>query len=84
MSSSSVSTQSEENPGLIINIFLFPYLVGGLIPGFIFGLLFYIGSVPIISMYQNRRKGRLKQKWEILKERAVKVKSVLENEDKED
>ena len=30
-------------------------------------------------MYQNRRKGRLKQKWEILKERAVKVKSVLEN-----
>ena len=32
----------------------------------------------------NRRKGRLKQKWEILKERAVKVKSVLENEDKED
>ena len=53
-------------------------------PGFIFGLLFYIGSVPIISIYQNRRKGRLKQKWEILKERAVKVKSVLENEDKED
>jgi len=66
-----------------INIFLFPYLVGGLIPGFIFGLLFYIGSVPIISIYQNRRKGRLKQKWEILKERAVKVKSALESEDKE-
>ena len=66
-----------------INIFLFPYLVGGLIPGFIFGLLFYIGSVPIISIYQNRRKGRLKQKWEMLKERAAKVKNVLENEDKE-
>ena len=33
-----------------INIFLFPYFVGGLIPGILFGFLFYFGSVPILSL----------------------------------
>ncbi len=67
-----------------INIFLFPYFVGGLIPGIVIGVLFYFGSVPIISIYQNRRKGKIKQNWEKLKKRAGKVKSVIENENKVD
>ena len=66
-----------------INIFLLPYLVGGLIPGFMFAILFYFASVPIISVYQNRRKGRLRQKWVTIRERAVKVKGVVDYEDKE-
>lgn len=66
-----------------INIFLFPYLVGGLIPGVIFAFLFYVGSVPIISIYQNRRKGKMKQKWKKLKNRAVK-KIIVENDKKVD
>ena len=48
-----------------------------------FAILFYFASVPIISVYQNRRKGRLRQKWVTIRERAVKVKGVIDDEDKE-
>ncbi len=41
-----------------------PYLVGGLIPGVIMGVIFYYLSFPLITAYQNRRKGRLRAKWE--------------------
>jgi len=67
-----------------INIFLFPYFVGGIIPGVFFGVLFYFSSVPIIAVYQNRRTGKIKQKWEKLKKRAGKVKIVIENDEKVD
>jgi uncharacterized protein (DUF2062 family) len=67
-----------------INIFLFPYFVGGFIPGIVFGFLFYFSSVPIIAVYQNRRLGKIKQKWEKLKKRAGKVKIVIENDKKVD
>ncbi len=39
-----------------------PYLVGGLILGPIAGAICYYISVPVISAYKNRRKGRLKAK----------------------
>ena len=50
------------------NLFVFwrevflPYLVGGIVPGLICGLIFYYISVPLLVAYQNRRKGRLKEK----------------------
>ena len=43
------------------DIFL-PYLIGGLILGPIAGIICYYFSVPIITAYKNRRKGRLKNK----------------------
>ncbi|MEM8773577.1 MAG: DUF2062 domain-containing protein [Pseudomonadota bacterium] len=49
----------------------FPYMVGGLIPGAIVALLFYYLSLPVIQAYQNRRKGRLKEKLAALKEKAA-------------
>ena len=49
----------------------FPYLVGGIIPGLIFGLICYYTSLPVIQAYQNRRKGRLKSKILALKEKAA-------------
>jgi len=53
-----------------------PYLVGGLIPGVIFGMVGYYVSLPLIIAYKNRRKGLLKAKWSALKEKAaVKGKS---------
>jgi uncharacterized protein (DUF2062 family) len=53
-----------------------PYLVGGLIPGVIFGMVGYYVSLPLIIAYKNRRKGALKAKWAALKEKAaVKGKS---------
>ncbi len=46
-----------------------PYLVGGLIIGTPVALLCYYLSHPLIAMYQNRRKGRIKEK---LAERRAK------------
>jgi len=52
-------------------IFL-PYLIGGVIPGVICGLIGYYMSVPVIAAYQNRRKGRLKKKLAELRAKASK------------
>ncbi|MCF6315844.1 MAG: DUF2062 domain-containing protein [Marinosulfonomonas sp.] len=50
-----------------------PYLVGGLILGPIAGIICYYLSVPVISAYKNRRKGRLKAKLvEIREKKAAK------------
>lgn len=49
----------------------FPYMIGGLIPGVAFGLAAYYLSLPLISAYQNRRKGRLKAKLEELRLRKA-------------
>ncbi len=40
----------------------FPYMVGGIIPGIICGLVAYYLSVPLIRAYQNRRKRLLAEK----------------------
>lgn len=40
----------------------FPYLIGGLIPGIISGLIAYYVSLPLITAYQNARRGRLQAK----------------------
>jgi uncharacterized protein (DUF2062 family) len=39
-----------------------PYLVGGLMPGIITGAVFYYLSLPLITAYQNRRRGVLRKK----------------------
>lgn len=49
----------------------FPYMVGGLIPGVIAGLIGYYLSLPVIQAYQNRRKGLIKAKLAALKEKAA-------------
>ena len=40
----------------------YPYLVGGIIPGVVSGLVAYYISVPLIRAYQQRRRGALKKK----------------------
>jgi uncharacterized protein (DUF2062 family) len=49
----------------------FPYMIGGLVPGLIAGLIGYYVSLPLIQAYQNRRKGTLKAKLAALKEKAA-------------
>ncbi|MEM7732958.1 MAG: DUF2062 domain-containing protein [Pseudomonadota bacterium] len=49
----------------------FPYMVGGLVTGTISGVAFYYLSLPVIQAYQNRRRGRLKEKLLALKEKAA-------------
>lgn len=52
------------------DIFL-PWLVGGIVPGLICGVIAYALSVPVLRAYQNRRKGALKQKLAELKAKAA-------------
>ncbi len=56
--------------GFYHDVFL-PYLVGGIIPGVIAATICYYVSVPLITAYQQRRKGQLKAK---LQEIAAKRK----------
>ena len=49
----------------------FPYMVGGILPGIFFGALCYYLSVPVIRVYQKRRKGMIKAKFEAIKAKAA-------------
>lgn len=49
-----------------------PYFVGGMIPGICFALATYFLSKPVIEAYQNRRKGRILQKFKELREAALR------------
>ncbi|MBF9030803.1 DUF2062 domain-containing protein [Rhodobacterales bacterium HKCCE3408] len=48
----------------------FPWLVGGIIPGIIAGLVCYFISVPVIRAYQARRTARLRKRMIKLREQA--------------
>jgi uncharacterized protein (DUF2062 family) len=49
----------------------FPYMVGGILPGILCGLVCYYLSVPVIRVYQKRRKGLIKAKLEAIKAKAA-------------
>ncbi|SPH16590.1 hypothetical protein DEA8626_00100 [Defluviimonas aquaemixtae] len=49
-------------------IFL-PYLVGGLVPGLVCGVVSYYLSEPVIAAYQKRRRKKLRARFEKLKAR---------------
>ncbi len=49
----------------------FPYLIGGVIPGVIAGIIGYYVSLPLIQAYQNRRRGALKAKLAQIKQKAA-------------
>jgi len=57
--------------GRFFHTVFLPYLVGGIIPGLIAGIIAYALSLPIISAYQKRRIKKLKQRYE--KRRALEV-----------
>ena len=56
---------------IFFNDVFLPYLVGGIIPGAIAGMIGYYISLPLIQAYQNRRKGRIKAKLADLKEKKA-------------
>ncbi|SEP83198.1 DUF2062 domain-containing protein [Thalassovita taeanensis] len=58
------------NLGVFYHEVFFPYMIGGIIPGLIAGLIAYYLSVPLIRAYQKRRKGVLKAKLAALKKKA--------------
>lgn len=52
-----------------------PYLIGGIVLGAVAGLAAYYLSLPMITAYQHRRRGRLKAKLEELRRKAAGLKS---------
>lgn len=56
-----------------LNIFydevFFPYMIGGIIPGLVTGMIAYYISLPLITAFQNRRKGAIKAKLAELKKK---------------
>lgn len=58
-----------------------PYLIGGIIPGLVAGLIGYFISLPLIQAYQNRRRGLLKAKWHSLREKAARKADADRNRD---
>lgn len=59
----------------------FPYMVGGIIPGLIAGMIGYYISLPVIQAYQNRRKGVLKAKWAAIREKAAQKADAKKKQD---
>ncbi len=49
----------------------FPYMIGGILPGIIAGLIGYYLSVPVITAYQKRRRGKLAKKLAELRAKAA-------------
>jgi uncharacterized protein (DUF2062 family) len=49
----------------------FPYMIGGILPGIFFGTLCYYLSVPVIRVYQKRRRGMIKAKLDAIKAKAA-------------
>ena len=60
------------NLSIFYDTVFIPYLVGGLVPGLIAGLICYYLSVPVITAYQKRRKGRLAAKLAELRKKTMR------------
>ncbi|MGR3468013.1 MAG: DUF2062 domain-containing protein [Shimia sp.] len=52
------------------DIFL-PFLVGGIVPGLLAGIVMFWLSLPVIRAYQNRRKGLLKARIAAIRAKAA-------------
>ncbi len=49
----------------------YPYMIGGIIPGLITATVCYYVSLPLITAYQNRRKGALKARLAALRKKKA-------------
>ena len=56
--------------GLFYDDVFFPYLVGGLIPGVVAATVSYYLCLPLISVYQKRRRKRLQAKLDQLRKKS--------------
>ena len=47
-----------------------PYLIGGIAPGILTGIICYFISYPIIAVYQKRRRKKTRKRFEAMHDRA--------------
>ncbi|MDC0658794.1 DUF2062 domain-containing protein [Leisingera sp. SS27] len=55
---------------LFYNEVFYPYMIGGVIPGVVAATVCYLLSLPVIRVYQQRRRAKIKAKFEAIKKRA--------------
>jgi len=55
---------------LFYNEVFYPYMIGGIIPGIITATVCYVLSLPVVRVYQQRRRAKIKAKFEAIKQRA--------------
>ena len=68
-----IFTQRDANWGHLFEFFdqvFYPFLIGGIVPGVVAGLIAYYMSVPVIRAYQKRRIAKVKAKFEALRKKA--------------
>ncbi|WP_417242416.1 DUF2062 domain-containing protein [Celeribacter sp.] len=68
-----IFSDADANWNALIRFFhevFLPYLVGGIVPGLVAGLVGYYLTLPMIVAYQARRRKKLKAKLEKLREKA--------------
>jgi len=64
-----VTSRDADWHGLLVfyHEIFFPYMIGGIIPGIVFGLIGYYVSLPLIRAYQARRRGALQERVKRIK-----------------
>ncbi|NVO57476.1 DUF2062 domain-containing protein [Rhodobacteraceae bacterium B1Z28] len=55
---------------IFYNEVFFPYMIGGIIPGIVAGVICYYLSLPVTRTYQQRRRAKIKAKFEEIKRLA--------------
>ncbi len=60
------------------NTVMVPYLVGGILPGFVTATAIYFATKPAVRVYQNRRKGRIMAKFKEIREKREQKKKRAE------
>jgi uncharacterized protein (DUF2062 family) len=56
--------------GLFYREVFYPYMIGGILPGLLAGVICFYLSLPLIRTYQQRRRARIKAKFDEIKRRA--------------
>jgi uncharacterized protein (DUF2062 family) len=56
--------------GLFYREVFYPYMIGGILPGLLAGVICFYLSLPLIRTYQQRRRARIKAKFEQIKRLA--------------
>lgn len=62
--------------GIFYNEVFYPYMIGGVLPGLLAGVICGYLSLPLIRTYQQRRRARIKAKFEEIK-RLAEAKSAV-------
>ncbi|MBO9452657.1 DUF2062 domain-containing protein [Tropicibacter sp. R16_0] len=56
--------------GVFYDEVFYPYMIGGIIPGLVAAAICYYLSVPVIRAYQQRRRAKIKAKFDAIRKKA--------------